>query len=625
MHLRRRHGIRKLRGHRAPWVGCVTCLVATTAQVGAEDTPLATVLVASDLDRPLYVTHAPGDFGRLFIVEQSGRIKILNNGQVLGTPFLNLDPVSQLSSEGGLLGFTFHPDYGVNGFMYVNYCDNSGATVVARYKVSNDPDVADPDSGNVILTIDQPTNRHNGAWLAFGPDGYLYVAMGDGGPWFDPNNRAQTTTDELLGKLLRIDVNGDDWPDDPERNYSIPQSNPFVGLDGDDEIWAYGLRNPWRCAFDSETGDLYIADVGQGDFEEINFQSALSTGGENYGWRCMEAFQCTELGGCTCGSSELTLPIHAYEHTDSPPRCSITGGEVYRGCAIPELAGTYFFADFCTDEIWSFRYNGSVTEFTERSAELDPGAPLRIGSISSFGRDAFGELYICDLGGEVYKIVSDTLSVIATDSPDRTIDALQLHDPNGAPYNRFLGFIPGNAGQQTAIQITLDDIGPFPALDGSTRWLGPPKQCAECDIATPFIVADLRCEPHYTDWGSLGTVYAHGAEVVPDSTYTIRMIPQGCDVSLRSSSSAGLAVATGKWGDVTEPFAGGPATQPDFTDISATVECFTCAPGSRIVECQLQPNVPRPCDRPVDFSDIAAAISAFTGQPYPFEGPSACP
>ncbi len=375
-------------------------------------TPLTTIRVASGLTRPLYVTHAPGDYKRVFIVEQrsgtTGRIKILNlaNGVVNATPFLSISPVSTLSEQ-GLLGLAFHPNYAANGFFYVFYTEPGpfgGTAVIARYTVSANPDIADPLSAMPVLRLFEPTGFHNGGWIAFGADGYLWVAAGDGG-----KNNAQTITGSLLGKILRLDVNGDDFPADPLRNYAIPPDNPFVGATGDDEIWAYGLRNPWRCSHDRLTGDLWIADVGQSDWEELNFEGAQTSPfvARNYGWMCMEGFHCTGIPVCTCNAPELTLPIHEYAHGGSPFNCSITGGYVYRGCAIPDLQGWYFFSDYCSARLWSLRYNGTViTDFVDRTAELHPGAPMDISNVSSFGEDALGELYICDLtGGEVFKIV----------------------------------------------------------------------------------------------------------------------------------------------------------------------------------------------------------------------------
>ncbi len=380
------------------------------------DAALTTDTVATGLSRPLYVTHVPGDFGRVFVVEQrvgtgtTARIRIvtLPDHALLPTPFLTVSGVST-GDEQGLLGLAFHPDYASNGYFYINYTDSGGTTRIVRYTVSGDPDVADSGSATAVLSIAQPFSNHNGGWMGFGPDGYLYISTGDGGSANDPGNRAQDITSQLLGKMLRLDVNGDDFPDDPNKNYSNPADNPFVGETGDDEIWAYGLRNPWRPAFDRATGDLFIADVGQGTWEEINFQPAASTGGENYGWRCMEGNHCTGLTGCTCdvdcGNQLLVCPIYEYNHNSDGFSCSVTGGYVYRGCAIPDLVGTYFFADYCSDRIKSFRYDGTISAFTDRTAELDPPGGTTITSITSFGEDAFGELYICDRGGEVFKIV----------------------------------------------------------------------------------------------------------------------------------------------------------------------------------------------------------------------------
>jgi glucose/arabinose dehydrogenase len=336
---------------------------------------------------------------------RNGHVRVfdLNTNTLLPKPFLTIPSVAG-GSEQGLLGLAFHPDYASNGFFYVHYNRSSGATIVDRFQVSGDPNVADPASRHPVFTTGQPFSNHNGGWLAYGPDGYLYLALGDGGSGGDPGNRGQNTG-VFLGKMLRIDPDGDDFPADPNRNYAIPPTNPFAGGGGLGEIWAYGLRNPWRDSFDRATGDLWIADVGQGAWEEIDFQPGTSTGGENYGWRCYEGDHAFNLGGCAPANT-MVFPIHEYSHALG---CSVTGGYVYRGCAVPDLDGTYFFADFCSARIWSFRYDGvMVSEFTDRTAELAPGGGLSIRGISSFGEDAAGEIYICDLsGGEVFKIVPD--------------------------------------------------------------------------------------------------------------------------------------------------------------------------------------------------------------------------
>jgi glucose/arabinose dehydrogenase len=399
--------------------GC--CLAAAQSMAIAEGTrggveELTTVRVASGMTRPIFVTHAPDDDNRLYIIEKRGVIKVLNRktGDLQSTAeaFLNIDSLvgggQSNGDERGLLGLAFHPDFANNGYFYVNYTDNANDTVVARYSIT-DRDTADPGSAETVLEVDQPFSNHNGGWMAFGPgDGYLYISLGDGGAGGDPGNRAQDITNQLLGKMLRIDVDDDDFPADPNRNYAIPANNPFVGVTGDDEIWAYGLRNAWRNSFDRLTGDFYIADVGQGAWEEVNFQSFESGGGENYGWRCYEGSNPYNLTGCPPPDT-MVFPIHEYSHGGSPFRCSITGGYVYRGCAIPSLDGTYFFSDYCSEQIWTFRYDGeNLTEFTDRTSELDP-PNYSIGDIVSYGEDLRGELYIVDQNGsssgEIFKIV----------------------------------------------------------------------------------------------------------------------------------------------------------------------------------------------------------------------------
>ena len=450
-----------------------------TACVDGGDTPLTTELVATGLDEPLYVTHAPRDFDRVFIVEQGGRIRILKSGVLLPTAFLNLASLSLQGFERGLLGLVFDPQYADNGFFYVNYTDNDGNTVVARYAVSSDPDIADGSSEFKILTIDQPFENHNGGWMDFGPDGYLYISSGDGGFREDPEDNGQNRN-VLLGKILRIDVRGDDFPNQPDRNYAVPPTNPFVGIDGADEIWALGLRNPWRCAFDTVTGDLFIADVGQRLWEEINFQPASSAGGENYGWRCMEASSCTNFVGCACQPEQFVLPIHEYAHGGVPFQCSITGGEVYRGCAIPSLHGTYFFADFCSDRIWSLRRIDDEYVVSDRTNELAPGDGLSIESISSFGRDAAGEIYICDhQDGEVFKIVpvspNGLEGIVGSVPPDGAIDARQPSEPDGTSGDAWRSLLVQFGG--CTDEIVPDDFmvtrlggeGPIPTVANVDR------------------------------------------------------------------------------------------------------------------------------------------------------------
>ncbi|MEW6683412.1 MAG: PQQ-dependent sugar dehydrogenase [Nitrospirota bacterium] len=343
--------------------------------------------VVSGLSNPLLLT-APAFDPRLFIVEQPGRIRIVENGALLPTSFLDL--VGQISSGGerGLLGLAFHPSYAANGFFYVYYTAPNGDITVERYTVSADPNLANEGSAHLILSVAHSTQtNHNGGMLAFGTDGKLYIGTGDGGGGGDPDENGQNPN-TLLGKLLRLDVDAGD-------PYAIPPDNPFVGTPGArGEIWALGLRNPWRWAFDRTAGRLYIADVGQSAWEEVNVVSA-TTAGANYGWDIMEGFHCYEPSS-GCDQSGLTLPVIEYGHAEG---CSITGGFVYRGAAIPSLQGTYFYADYCDGWVRSFRYaNGAATEQRE-------WAFGSLGSILSFGEGADGELYILSANGTVYQII----------------------------------------------------------------------------------------------------------------------------------------------------------------------------------------------------------------------------
>ena len=342
-------------------------------------------LLADNLRSPVAITHA-GD-SRLFITEQAGQIKIIQDGQLLGEPFLNISHLVKSGGERGLLSTAFHPQYTENGFFYVNYTNSSGNTVIARYEVTADPSKADPNSEKVLLQIDQPFSNHNGGQIAFGPDGYLYIGTGDGGRGGDPLNAGQDLS-TLLGKILRIDV-------DKEEPYAIPEDNPFISNENArPEIWAYGLRNPWRFSFDSEADDLFIADVGQNSFEEVNFQPSTSTGGENYGWRLMEAEQCFEpRSNCNAGGT-LILPIISYARADGR---SITGGYVYRGQAIKSLQGKYVYGDFATKRVWMASRGAD-----KWTAELLANTSF---SISSFGEGFAGELYLADhSGGKIYKL-----------------------------------------------------------------------------------------------------------------------------------------------------------------------------------------------------------------------------
>ncbi len=368
-------------------------------------------LIASGLDRPIFGAFAAGDSGHLFIAEQhTGKIKILDLATGQTQQFLDI-PNRQLAmgNEQGLLGLAFDPDYQTNGHFYVTLTKANGNIVVRQYSVSStDPTQADPSSGDGIFTILHPDQaNHNGGWLAFGPDGMLYIAVGDGGGSGNPGNTAQDT-DSLLGKMLRIDVHGDDFASDPARDYAIPDDNPFAGaLAGRDEIWAFGLRNPWRDSFDRLTGDLYIADVGQNKWEEINYQSAASGGGENYGWKVKEGnsvFNDTVPGNPPADDPSLIDPVVAYPHQAAPDGgFAVTGGYVYRGQS-PGMQGLYFYADYVTDQLWTFRIvGGAAVDVTNRTQQIvaDGGT---IAQISSFAEDSQGNLYILQLDGEIHRL-----------------------------------------------------------------------------------------------------------------------------------------------------------------------------------------------------------------------------
>ncbi len=353
---------------------------------------LSLVQVAQGLDAPLYVTAPPGDTQRIFIVEQSGRIRILRNGTLLPTPFLDLSGRISSGGERGLLGLAFHPQYAANRRFVVYYTNPSGDTRVSVFQASSNPDLADAASEQVILAVTQPFANHNGGMVVFGPDGKLYIGLGDGGSGGDPQGNGQNRN-VLLGKILRLDVNG-------SGQASVPADNPFAGQSGRrPEIWSYGLRNPWRFSFDRTLGDLYIGDVGQSAREEIDVstEAAQLGRGLNYGWNTMEGTACySPSTGCV--RTGLTLPVLDYDHGAG---CSVTGGYVYRGAAIPPLRGTYFYGDYCQGWVRSFRLSGTGVTLPTDWASLRPG-----GQITSFGEDAQGEIYIVIQSGKVLRIVA---------------------------------------------------------------------------------------------------------------------------------------------------------------------------------------------------------------------------
>ena len=347
--------------------------------------------VVAGLSTPLYLT-APTADPRLFIVEKTGGVRIVKNGILIEAPFLDVTAKVSAGGEQGLLGLAFDPEYGTNGRFVVHYTDLAGNTVLSRFQVSADPDRADPASELPILTAAQPAANHNGGQVAFGPDSLLYLGLGDGGGSGDPEGRGQGLTD-LLGSILRIDVRTVD-------SYTVPADNPFVGNpDARAEVWSYGLRNPWRFSFDRGTGDLYIADVGETQREEIDVSTPVDGAGRgaNYGWSIMEGSRCFRATGCD--QLDLTLPVFEYTHQEG---CSVTGGYVYRGSAIPSLQGHYFYADFCQGWVRSFRYAGGAVIDETQWPTLAPGGP-----VLSFGEDSAGELYVLQAGGGVFKIVPE--------------------------------------------------------------------------------------------------------------------------------------------------------------------------------------------------------------------------
>jgi len=372
------------------------CMVASLAACGSDpatgpviipaEFALSVQEVVSGLANPVYATAPAGD-ARLFVVEQPGRIRIVRNGQLLPTPFLDIAARVSSGGERGLLSVAFHPSYAANGFFFVHFTDLSGNTRVERFSRSGDPDVALPASSKLILTVAQPFANHNGGLNLFGPDGMLYIGLGDGGSGGDPFGNGQDRN-TLLGKILRIDVDRGD-------PYVVPAGNPFVGQQGArGEIWALGLRNPWRFAFDRTGGVMYIADVGQDRFEEVNAVAA-NRGGVNYGWNTMEAASC--FGSSSCNQQGLELPVLFYARAGGA--CAVTGGFVYRGASLPEIAGHYFFSDYCAGFLKSFQFqNGSAVE----QRTWDVGS---VGSVTSFGEDGSGELYMTSSNGRVYRIV----------------------------------------------------------------------------------------------------------------------------------------------------------------------------------------------------------------------------
>jgi glucose/arabinose dehydrogenase len=402
-------------------------LLALVAVQFANSQSIDIVPFATGFSSPTDISHPVND-ARLFVVQQSGAIRILNpNGSINATNFLTLTSATITSGgERGLLGLAFHPSYATNGYFYVNYTNTSGNTVIARYSVSANPNIADATSGTILLTITQPFSNHNGGSLKFGPDGFLYIGMGDGGSAGDPGNRSQNITNNL-GKMLRIDV-------DSASPYGIPADNPYVGIAGNDEIWAIGLRNPWKFNFDRLNGDLWIADVGQNQAEEINHVTAPLAPGLNYGWKCYEG---TNVFSSCAGSLVYTFPVAEYAHGGGAPCNSITGGYVYRGALYPNMFGKYLFAEYCTDKIGYTDTTGAIV-WSNAFSNLTP---------TTFGEDINGEIYVAG-GSVIYKVIDTSLSTSSFDK-----DTFELY-PNPATTEVFVK----TKGLEFPAIVTVADI-----------------------------------------------------------------------------------------------------------------------------------------------------------------------
>ena len=443
-----------------------------SAPAAGEAPGLATELVVGGFTLPVFATAPAGD-DRIFVLEQnSGLIRIGQGGAILPTPFLDVKPKLTSGGERGLLGLAFHPDYGVNGRFYVSYNDLAGDVVLERYLVDPlDPNRALPGSGELLLTLVKPFTQHNAGMLAFSPlDHMLVMSTGDGGSGGDPLDNAQDLS-SLLGKLLRIDVDGP-FP------YGIPGNNPFVGTPGAaPEIYAYGLRNPWRFSFDRQTGAILVADVGQNDREEIDFIRGHSPGGQNFGWRCMEGTACTHIGTCACPVPLVVAPIHEFDHNEG---CAIIGGYVYRGRAIPGLKGHYFFGDYCTSRVWSFEIvSGQAVGLVDHTQELNPPGGT-LGFITSFGEDGAGELLVVGYMGDIRRVVQ--AEVDPDCDGDGVPDAEEI--ATGTAFDVNADGIPDacqlqlTGSDMVKGQIaTLDFVGAAPsqplAWFGSIRGIGP--------------------------------------------------------------------------------------------------------------------------------------------------------
>lgn len=505
------------------------------AQNTSGDSPVLTpTLYVTGFSRPTQITHAGDGSQRLFIAEQNGLVRIIRNQALIEKSFLDISGRVSCCGERGLLGLAFPPNYANKGYFYINYTDTSGNTVVARYHVTTDPDVADPNSEEILLTIVQPFANHNGGHLTFGPDGYLYIGTGDGGSGGDPHNNGQSLI-TLLGKILRIDV------ESGARPYAIPPINPFASISAyRSEIWAFGLRNPWRFSFDRQTGDLYIGDVGQNAYEEIDFQPASSPGGENYGWRIMEGIHC--YNASSCNQSGLTLPVVEYDHSQG---CSVTGGVVYRGQRFPRLAGTYLYGDYCSGRIWGLTLLSGSQENTQL---FDAPYP-----ISTFGEDEAGEVYLADYGsGTIYQITDAAPSPVV----DLEITNSDSPDPVALGENLIHTITIANTGSSSATVVkTSVALPPTFTFKSATPSQGGCSggPTVACDLGTvlPGTTVTIPIISTPTEAGGFSataTVSSHEPDVRPEnnSATAVTTVPE------RAPATPSGPDLTGTWQSVTQ-------------------------------------------------------------------------
>lgn len=591
---------------------------------GAQAQSITSTQVISGLSRPIALTYAPGLFNRVFVAEQRGlpvsssaRLRMYDLNPATGaltfvSDYLTITNVST-GNEQGFLGVAFHPQYLTNGKLYVHFSNglSAGATTVREYIANGTPataTTASPSAQDVIFTVAQPFTNHNGGWLSFGPDGYLYLALGDGGSANDPGGRAQNTFN-LLGKILRFDIDGDDFPADTARDYRIPPTNPFAsGASGAPEVYSFGIRNPWRNDIDPVTGDLYVADVGQNAWEEVNVLPLAAANGDNFGWRCLEADVLTGLCTPPPGTQPILLK---YGHSSAVAPtfltgCSLTGGMVYRGCAIPGLEGTYFFAEYCSNWIWSVKANAATNTFTDSTNRTSALVTAGVGSITSFGRDAYGELYIISQGGNIHKIVRNGGTAPADCNGNARPDCQEILDGSVADIN-------GNA-----IPDTCD--APFasnlidPANGATGVAVAPTLKWSASSNAVTYNVT-VATDPGLTNvvastTGLAATTWAVSPNLAQNTTYYwgVRGVnPNGNTASSPVSFSFTTIVPPPCPGDINGD------GQRNTLDLTAFLGAFATCPGNPNYNANANLDTGDPC---INTLDLTAFLGVF-GTPCP--------